>query len=196
MFIVFGMPLPLSTQLILCVDLGTDMIPAISLAYEGPEADIMRRPPRNSKTDHLVTAKLIGFSYLQIGVIQAMAGFYVYFIVLADFGYHPSLLFGIGDSWSHAVYGRAGYFVLTNPKSVAYKKAGTVNYIAGTGLLGAGYGMWFSDVKYKGITYDEKHLPMYEGANADQTVITYNGSTPLTLGIMLEKNMNCALSQP
>ena len=32
-FIVAGLPLPLSTVLILCIDLGTDMIPAISLAY-------------------------------------------------------------------------------------------------------------------------------------------------------------------
>jgi len=33
-FIIFQLPLPLSTVLILCVDLGTDMVPAISLAYE------------------------------------------------------------------------------------------------------------------------------------------------------------------
>lgn len=47
-FICFQIPLPLSTVLILCVDLGTDMVPAISLAYEGPELDIMRRKPRNA----------------------------------------------------------------------------------------------------------------------------------------------------
>merc|ERR1711916_176789 len=47
-FILFQIPLPLSTVLILCVDLGTDLIPAISLAYEKAEADIMKRKPRNS----------------------------------------------------------------------------------------------------------------------------------------------------
>jgi len=33
-FILFQVPLPLSTVLILCIDLGTDMVPAISFAYE------------------------------------------------------------------------------------------------------------------------------------------------------------------
>lgn len=33
-YIVCGIPLPLSTITILCIDLGTDIIPAISLAYE------------------------------------------------------------------------------------------------------------------------------------------------------------------
>merc|ERR1719456_682530 len=64
-FILVGLPLPLSTVLILCVDLGTDMIPAISLAYENAERDIMRRPPRSAE-DNLVTSKLICFSYFQI----------------------------------------------------------------------------------------------------------------------------------
>jgi sodium/potassium-transporting ATPase subunit alpha len=61
---LFQVPLPLSTVLILCIDLGTDMIPAISFAYENPELDIMDRVPRNSKRDHLVNSKLICFAYL------------------------------------------------------------------------------------------------------------------------------------
>jgi sodium/potassium-transporting ATPase subunit alpha len=68
-FITFQLPLPLSTVMILCVDLGTDMVPAISLAYEQPELDIMRRRPRNAQVDHLVNSRLISFSYLQIGII-------------------------------------------------------------------------------------------------------------------------------
>ena len=39
------------------------MAPAITLAYERPELDIMKKPPRNAKRDHLVTAKLMSFSY-------------------------------------------------------------------------------------------------------------------------------------
>jgi sodium/potassium-transporting ATPase subunit alpha len=82
-------PLPLSTVLILCIDLGTDMIPAISFAYENPELDIMDRQPRKSNLDHLVNTKLISFAYLQIGIIQASAGMYTYFLVLNDFGIRP-----------------------------------------------------------------------------------------------------------
>ena len=48
----------------LAICLGTDLFPAISLAYENPELDIMERPPRNPKRDHLVTVKLMSFSYL------------------------------------------------------------------------------------------------------------------------------------
>merc|ERR1740127_212066 len=94
MFIIVQMPLSLTTVLILCVDLGTDMIPAISLAYEKPEADIMERPPRNAETDRLVTDRLMCFAYLQIGVFQALAGFYSFFVVLNDYGFAASTIPG------------------------------------------------------------------------------------------------------
>jgi len=45
------------------------MVPAIQFSYEEPEDDLMDRLPRNTKTDFLVNAKLISFSYLQIGFI-------------------------------------------------------------------------------------------------------------------------------
>ena len=61
---ILQIPQALSTVLILCIDLGTDMIPAISFAYENPELDIMERFPRNAARDHLVNAKLISYSYL------------------------------------------------------------------------------------------------------------------------------------
>lgn len=100
-FIVLQTPLPLSTVLILAVDLGTDMVPAISMAYEKPESDIMKRPPRNAEVDRLVTKKLVSFAYLQIGVIQAAAGFFTWMVVLNDYGYPPKILTGLGvaDSW-------------------------------------------------------------------------------------------------
>ena len=85
-FIVFGCPLPLGTVTILCIDLGTDMVPAISLAYEKPESDIMRRAPRDSKKDKLVNERLISIAYGQIGMIQAAAGFFVYFVIMAENG--------------------------------------------------------------------------------------------------------------
>ena len=100
-FITIGIPLPLITVLILCIDLGTDMVPAISMAWENKEADIMKRPPRDQKKDRLVTKKLVCFAYLQIGVIQAIAGFYSYMVVLGDYGYYSYTLPGLGadDAW-------------------------------------------------------------------------------------------------
>ena len=79
-------------MVILFVALGTDMWQSISLAYEEPELDIMLRKPRNSQVDHLVSAKLISHSYLQMGLFQSMAGFFTYFTVMYDYGFFPSTL--------------------------------------------------------------------------------------------------------
>jgi len=54
LFIIADVPLPLGTITILCIDLGTDMVPAISLAYEAAESDIMKRLPRDPLHDKLV----------------------------------------------------------------------------------------------------------------------------------------------
>merc|ERR1719346_834327 len=89
---LFKVPLPLTTVMILMVDLGTDLAPAISLAHERAEADIMSRAPRDQKKDNLVTSRLISFAYLQIGCIQALAGFFAYMVVLMGFGFHPKHL--------------------------------------------------------------------------------------------------------
>lgn len=97
LYILVQVPLPLSTVLILCIDLGTDMVPAISFAYENPELDIMERVPRMAKLDRLVNSKLICFAYLQIGVIQASAGVFTYFYVLNDFGFRPGGIPGISN---------------------------------------------------------------------------------------------------
>ena len=56
-YVIGNIPLALGAITILCIDLGTDLIPSISLVYEKSESDIMKRPPRNSKKDRLVNAK-------------------------------------------------------------------------------------------------------------------------------------------
>jgi len=98
-FILADVPLPLGTVTILCIDLGTDMVPAISMAYEKAESDIMKRPPRNPFTDKLVNERLISMAYGQIGMIQASAGFFVYFVILAENGFWPGILFGLRKRW-------------------------------------------------------------------------------------------------
>ena len=99
LFILADVPLPLGTVTILCIDLGTDMVPAISMAYEGSESDIMKRKPRNPYTDKLVNERLISVAYGQIGMIQASAGFFTYFVILAENGFLPSDLFGLRRAW-------------------------------------------------------------------------------------------------
>merc|ERR1711953_1170461 len=99
LFILLSIPLPLGTVTILCIDLGTDLVPAISLAYEKAESDIMKRPPRNPFTDKLVNERLISLAYGMIGMIQASSGFFTYFVILAENGFLPGKLLGIRREW-------------------------------------------------------------------------------------------------
>merc|ERR1719225_2387682 len=69
LFILADVPLPLGTVTILCIDLGTDMVPAISMAYEKAESDIMKRQPRNPFTDKLVNERLISMASGKIGIL-------------------------------------------------------------------------------------------------------------------------------
>ncbi len=94
-FIVFQIPLPISVVLILCIGLGTDIVPAIALAYEDKKLDIMLRKPRNVQIDHLVNGKLLSFAYLKTGVLQILGGFLCYFTVMNDYGFKSSTLVGI-----------------------------------------------------------------------------------------------------
>ncbi|KAI6241026.1 Sodium/potassium-transporting ATPase subunit alpha [Aphelenchoides fujianensis] len=98
-YILFGIPLPLGTITILCIDLGTDMVPAISLAYEEAESDIMKRRPRDPIHDKLVNERLISLAYGQIGMIQASAGFFTYFWIMGDNGFMPSRLYQLRAEW-------------------------------------------------------------------------------------------------
>uniref|UniRef100_A0A1I7T1E9 Sodium/potassium-transporting ATPase subunit alpha n=1 Tax=Caenorhabditis tropicalis TaxID=1561998 RepID=A0A1I7T1E9_9PELO len=103
-YILFGIPLPLGTVTILCIDLGTDMVPAISLAYEEAESDIMKRQPRDPIRDKLVNERLISLAYGQIGMIQASAGFFTYFWIMADNGFMPWDLYQLRAQWDSRAY--------------------------------------------------------------------------------------------
>lgn len=61
-YFVLNIPLPLTTVLILCVDIGTAAIPTTAFVYEDAEVDIMSRKPRN-KLESLITSKSLVFSY-------------------------------------------------------------------------------------------------------------------------------------
>jgi len=93
--IIFKTPLPVTTVLLLCLSIGTDMFPAISFAYEEPELDIMIKKPRD-REEHLVTKKLLTMSYLQIGIFESFAAFLTYFTIMNDFGFPFWSLFGLG----------------------------------------------------------------------------------------------------
>jgi sodium/potassium-transporting ATPase subunit alpha len=98
-FLILGVPLPISTILILCIDLGADMFSAISLAYEKPEADLMLRPPRDMKQDSLLTLRMVSYSYPQMGMLASLTGFFIYAIYMHHRGYSGSGMTGLWKIW-------------------------------------------------------------------------------------------------
>jgi Ca2+-transporting ATPase len=61
---LLGLPLPLSAVQILYVNLATDGLPALALAVDPPEKDLMKRPPRDPRTGiftrAVITLMLVG----------------------------------------------------------------------------------------------------------------------------------------
>ena len=64
------------------------------------ENDIMKRRPRNPEQDRLVNSRLIYLAYGIIGMIQASAGFFVYFVIMAEHGFFPTRLLGLAKDWN------------------------------------------------------------------------------------------------
>ncbi|MDE2058907.1 MAG: cation-transporting P-type ATPase [candidate division NC10 bacterium] len=70
--VVFRLPLLLTVIQILGVDLGTDLLPALGLGAEPPDANTMNRPPR-SRDERLLNVPSLVRSYLFLGPIEAAA---------------------------------------------------------------------------------------------------------------------------
>lgn len=61
----------------------------------------MSYKPQSSTTDRLVNPRLLQLSYLQVGSIQAAAGFFAYFTIMAENGFRANQLFGIRGDWDN-----------------------------------------------------------------------------------------------
>eukprot|EP00042_Codosiga_hollandica_P057859 m.863267 g.863267 ORF g.863267 m.863267 type:complete len:1278 (+) comp59699_c0_seq1:464-4297(+) len=98
-----ALPSGMTSLQILTIDLATELGPAISLAYEVPEADIMKRQPRNTKTDRLVSRNLLIYSYLIIGLVHSAGGLFAYFWTYwVQGGLSPTEIFYTADSHFNA----------------------------------------------------------------------------------------------
>ena len=66
--IIIQLPAPLTAVLILVVNLGTDILPALALGIEPSEKDVMSKPPRK-KTKKIINKHFIGrFTYIGITI--------------------------------------------------------------------------------------------------------------------------------
>ncbi|MEA4889760.1 MAG: cation-transporting P-type ATPase [Clostridiaceae bacterium] len=90
-FIIFlfsrgNIPLPLTVMQVLSIDLGTDMVPAIGLGSESPEAGIMNQPPRSLK-EPLINRKLLLRAFLWYGMMESAIAMAAYFFLNGQFGW-------------------------------------------------------------------------------------------------------------
>ncbi|MDI6815916.1 MAG: cation-transporting P-type ATPase [Actinomycetota bacterium] len=88
LFVMLGIPLPLTILQILAIDLGTDIAPALALGSEPSEPDVMDRPPR-PRNKRLLDIPLITRAYLFLGPIEAAAGMAGYYFIYYQNGWRP-----------------------------------------------------------------------------------------------------------
>ncbi|MDO8292609.1 MAG: cation-transporting P-type ATPase [Gallionella sp.] len=96
-FVLFRIPLPLTIIQILAVDLGTDMLPALALGAEKPDADTMLRPPR-PRSERLLNWGSLLRAYLFLGVLEAIAAMAAFFFVLHGGGWQAGVTLGMHEN--------------------------------------------------------------------------------------------------
>lgn len=82
-FVLSGghIPLALTVMQVLSLDLGAELVPALALGADPPEAGIMSRPPRNLSA-HLITPRLLLRAFGFLGLLEglaAMSAFYFHY---------------------------------------------------------------------------------------------------------------------
>ena len=68
-------------------------MPNIFQSYETAERGILKKKPRNVKTDKLCTGRLFIYAYFFNGIIECMGCLLAYFVVMSDYGFRPINLF-------------------------------------------------------------------------------------------------------
>jgi Ca2+-transporting ATPase len=112
--VTLGIPPALTILQILAVDLGTDIVPALALGAESPEAGIMARPPR-AKREFLLNRSLLLRAYGFLGIIEAVLAMAGFLVVWRSYGYSlidlqavtPAILAHTADPAVTAIYHQA-----------------------------------------------------------------------------------------
>ena len=96
-----AIPLPLTIMQVLAIDLGTDMVPAMGLGVEKPEAGIMDAPPRSQKQS-LLSRGLVFKAFFWYGLLEALFGTAAYFFLNYLHGWPVSPLAASGTLYQMA----------------------------------------------------------------------------------------------
>lgn len=104
--VFIGVPLPLSSFLMIVICVFTDLFLCLTLIMEKEEFDLLDLPPRNHKKDHLINLKIYIQSYLFIGIMETICAhsmFFLYMYKAAGIPFH-SLIFAFGK-YQEGFYG-------------------------------------------------------------------------------------------
>ncbi len=94
-------PLALGVLQILCLDIGTDLLPALALGNESPSPGILERPP---EARHLIDRPLVMRAFGVLGLTEAVVEMSAFVVALVAAGWRP------GDSFptGHALMAASG----------------------------------------------------------------------------------------
>ncbi|WVF73077.1 hypothetical protein IAT40_007896 [Kwoniella sp. CBS 6097] len=70
--VLLGLPQILSSLQMIIICVVTDVLPAISMCFEKPEAGLLTRPPRDTKKDKLVNWKFLLHAYGFLGLLESL----------------------------------------------------------------------------------------------------------------------------
>ncbi|KAL0485858.1 sodium/potassium-transporting ATPase subunit alpha [Acrasis kona] len=104
--IFFGIPIALSSFLMIMICVATDIMPSLSLISEKAEADLMTREPRSVTGEKLVNPQLFLQAYFFTGIFEAVSSFIMYFYYMSVYAGIPgtSLLFAF-NNYQDGFYG-------------------------------------------------------------------------------------------
>jgi len=96
-----AIPLPLTIMQILCIDLGTDMLPAIALGADLPEKGVMDLPPRSQK-EPLLNRRVMVKAFLWYGMIESAIAMLAYYFLNSRLGWPNVPLAAAGTGYAMA----------------------------------------------------------------------------------------------
>ncbi|MEG4574629.1 cation-transporting P-type ATPase [Microcoleus sp. N3A4] len=119
--VFFKIPPALVILQILAIDLGTDMVPALALGAEEPEAGLLLQPPRK-KSKPLLDKSLMLRAFLFLGLLEGVVGMIGFLLVWRSNGYGITEL----QAMTSAILARSG----TATEMAIYHQATTVTLAA------------------------------------------------------------------
>ena len=103
---LFGVPLPLSSFLMIIICVFTDLFLSLSLIMEKEEFDLLSLPPRNHKRDHLINLRIYAQAYLFTGFMETIIAHAMFFLYMWKYAKIPaSALFFAFENYSDGFYG-------------------------------------------------------------------------------------------